>query len=165
MPRSLAKRLRRDPFEFRIDTAFAAVMEGCAARDSAWINATIRAVYLELHREGHAHSVEAWADGELAGGLYGVRLGAAFFGESMFARRDDASKAALIHLIARLRAGGFVLLDTQMTTEHMARFGAIEISRAEYRRRLARALKGLAAFRDLEPARIEAEYAKLIGRA
>jgi leucyl/phenylalanyl-tRNA--protein transferase len=164
IPRSLAKRLRKAPFEFRLDTAFAEVMEGCATRPSTWINTTIRDLYLELHEAGHAHSIEAWADGELAGGLYGVRLGSAFFGESMFARKDDASKAALVHLVARLRAGGFVLLDTQMTTEHMARFGTIEIPRAEYRRRLARALKGVAPFADIPAARVDAEFSKLIGR-
>ncbi|MCM0020354.1 MAG: leucyl/phenylalanyl-tRNA--protein transferase, partial [Tagaea sp.] len=164
IPRSLAKSARKNRYEIRLDTAFAQVMEGCAARDSTWINAEIRRLYGELHEAGHAHSVEAWDADGLAGGLYGVRLGAAFFGESMFARRPDASKIALVHLVARLIAGGFELLDTQMATEHMARFGAVEIPRAEYRRRLARALRREAKFADADPARVAAELDRLVQR-
>jgi leucyl/phenylalanyl-tRNA--protein transferase len=140
VPRSLRKTLRKAPFEVRIDADFDAVVAGCAGRESTWINGAIRRVYGELHAAGLAHSVECWRGGELVGGLYGVHLKAAFFGESMFSRVPDASKVALVHLVARLRAGGFALLDTQMATEHMLRFGAVEIRRSEYRRRLAAAL-------------------------
>lgn len=164
IPRSLAKAARKNRYEIRLDTDFRAVIEACAARDSTWINAEIVRLYVELHAAGHAHSVEAWDDGGLAGGLYGVRLGAAFFGESMFALRPDASKIALLHLVARLIAGGFELLDTQMATEHMVRFGAVEIPRAEYRRRLARALKRDARFVDADPARVAAELDTLLQR-
>jgi leucyl/phenylalanyl-tRNA---protein transferase len=164
VPRSLAKSVRKNRYEIRLDTAFAQVMEGCAARDSTWINAEIVRVYVELHAAGHAHSVEAWDELGLAGGLYGVRLGAAFFGESMFALRPDASKIALVHLVARLIAGGFELLDTQMATEHMTRFGAIEIPRAEYRRRLALALRREAKFADADPALVAAELDRLVQR-
>jgi len=116
------------------------VMQACAAREKTWINAEILKLYAELHAQGYAHSIESWANGELVGGLYGVHLGAAFFGESMFSQRRDASKVALVHLVARLKLGGFRLLDTQFLTEHLATLGAVEISRAEYRRRLAAAL-------------------------
>jgi leucyl/phenylalanyl-tRNA--protein transferase len=119
-------------------------MEACAAptpdRPESWINDEILRLYTALHLSGHAHSVECWQDGELAGGLYGVRLGAAFFGESMFSRRRDASKVALVHLVEKLKRGGFVLLDTQFITAHLARFGAIEISRERYLRKLHEAL-------------------------
>ncbi len=111
-------------------------MAACADRPETWINGEIRRLYRDLHRMGHAHSVEIWQDGALAGGLYGVALGGAFFGESMFSRRRDASKFALIALVARLRAGGFRLLDTQFVTPHLARLGAVEISRAAYHRQL-----------------------------
>ena len=134
--KSLRKAIRKAPFDIRFDTAFAAVMDGCAEavdnRPSTWINSTIRALYTELHGLGHAHSVEAWEDGELVGGLYGVSLGAAFFGESMFSRRTDASKICLVHLVERLRAHGFRLLDTQFTTDHLKTFGAIDVPKAEY---------------------------------
>lgn len=146
VPRSLRKTLRKSPYEVRIDGDFAATMAGCAARGSTWINDEIRRGYCEMHEAGLAHSVECWRDGRLVGGLYGVHLKAAFFGESMFALETDASKVALVHLVARLRAGGFLLLDTQMATDHMMRFGAIEIPRAEYRERLAKALAGEAVF-------------------
>ncbi len=153
VPRSLKRTLRRDIFEIRVDTAFAETMAGCAERSSTWINADIKRAYFELHEMGFAHSVESWCDGELAGGLYGVHLKGAFFGESMFARRTDASKVAFVHLVARLRAGGFALLDTQMVTDHMQRFGAVEIPRRDYRRRLASALGCDATFyRTPEPA-------------
>jgi leucyl/phenylalanyl-tRNA--protein transferase len=144
VPRSLRKAIRRRQEDLRVDTAFEAVIRGCAEateeRPRTWLNEELIGLYLELHRRGHAHSVETWQDGRLVGGLYGVRLGAAFFGESMFSRVRDASKMALVELVCRLRAGGFVLLDTQFTTEHLERFGAVEISRAEYLRQLRRAL-------------------------
>ena len=142
--RSLAKTIRRNPFDIRYDTAFDAVVAACAAaapdRPSTWINAKIKSLYGTLHRMGHAHSVEAWAGGELVGGLYGVSLGAAFFGESMFSRRTDASKICLVHLVERLRAKGFRLLDTQFTTEHLKTFGAIDVPKADYEDMLANAL-------------------------
>lgn len=164
VPRSLAKAVRKGGFEIRLDTRFRAVIEACAARDSTWINAEIVRLYIDLHEAGHAHSIEAWDAAGLAGGLYGVRLGAAFFGESMFALRPDASKVALVHLVARLTAGGFALLDTQMATDHMTRFGAVEISRVEYRRRLARALKRHGKFADADPVHVSAELETLLQR-
>ncbi|KQY19172.1 MULTISPECIES: leucyl/phenylalanyl-tRNA--protein transferase [Rhizobium/Agrobacterium group] len=142
--KSLAKTIRRAPFEIRYDTAFEQVMDGCAApapdRPTTWINAKIRSLYATLHSMGHAHCVEAWEDGELVGGLYGVSLGSAFFGESMFSRRTDASKICLVHLVQRLRKQGFVLLDTQFTTEHLKNFGAIDVPKARYEKMLARAI-------------------------
>lgn len=141
VPRSLAKTLKRGVFDVRIDTAFEAVMRGCAAREETWISDEIVQAYVALHRAGLAHSVEAWHEGELAGGLYGVALGGAFMGESMFTRVTDASKVCLVALVERLQARGFVLLDSQMPTEHLARFGQIVIPRAEYLRRLAKALR------------------------
>ncbi|WP_395775284.1 leucyl/phenylalanyl-tRNA--protein transferase [Agrobacterium pusense] len=138
--KSLAKAMRKKPFDIRFNTAFEAVMTGCAAeapdRPSTWINATIRRLYSELHQIGHAHSVEAWEGKELVGGLYGVSLGAAFFGESMFSRRTNASKICLVHLVERLKASGFVLLDTQFTTEHLKTFGAIDVPKLEYAKML-----------------------------
>ncbi|MCJ2873177.1 MULTISPECIES: leucyl/phenylalanyl-tRNA--protein transferase [Agrobacterium] len=138
--KSLAKAMRKKPFDIRFNTAFEAVMSGCAAeapdRPSTWINATIRRLYSELHQIGHAHSVEAWEGKELVGGLYGVSLGAAFFGESMFSRRTNASKICLVHLVERLKASGFVLLDTQFTTEHLKTFGAIDVPKLEYAKML-----------------------------
>lgn len=140
----LARTLRRDPFEVRIDSAFHEVVAACAAarpgRTETWINQPIERLYAELFEIDHAHSVECWRGEELVGGLYGVSLAGAFFGESMFSTATDASKVALTHLVARLIAGGFVLLDTQFMTEHLAQFGTEEISRAVYRRRLATAL-------------------------
>ncbi len=149
--KSLAKTVRSDRFEVRADSAFREVMEACAERDKTWINDEIVRLYCALHARGQAHSVEVRADGELVGGLYGVSLGSAFFGESMFHRARDASKVALVHLVARLRLGGFRLLDTQFLTEHLASLGAIEISRAEYRRRLAAALSGEGDFAAFPP--------------
>lgn len=144
LPRRLARTLRQDIFDVRCDAAFEAVVRGCAEptpeRPKTWINDEIVRLYVALHRLGFAHSVEAWRDGDLVGGLYGVALGAAFFGESMYSRVTDASKVALAHLVARLRLGGFRLLDTQFVTEHLQQFGAIEISRAQYHRLLAAAL-------------------------
>jgi leucyl/phenylalanyl-tRNA--protein transferase len=150
VPRRLRRVLRRGGFEVRCDSQFAAVMRGCAeaseTRPSTWINDEIIRLYAALAAQGAAHSVECWHDGELVGGLYGVSLGAAFFGESMFSRATDASKVALVHLVARLRHGGYRLLDTQFVTPHLAQFGAIEISRARYHRLLAEALRYRAAF-------------------
>jgi leucyl/phenylalanyl-tRNA--protein transferase len=145
IPRRLARTVRAGPFTVKVDTAFEQVVERCAEerneRPETWINRPIQQLYTELYRDGGAHSVECWQDGELVGGLYGVALGGAFFGESMFSHARDASKVALIHLTARLIVGGFRLLDAQFMTEHLAQFGAREIGRAEYRRRLAVALK------------------------
>lgn len=150
VPRRLLRTLRRNPFEIRVDTDFEGVIEGCAEptpeRRKTWINRRIRRLYGELFRLGHCHTVEAWRDGRLVGGLYGVRLGRAFFGESMFSRERDASKLALIHLVARLRRGGFTLLDTQFVTGHLAQFGAVEIGRRDYQRLLEEALRGEADF-------------------
>ena len=150
LPRRLKRTLRHGGFEVVCDQEFAAVVAGCAEptseRPKTWINGEIAKLYVALHRQGYAHSVEARLNGELVGGLYGVTLGAAFFGESMFSRVTDASKVALAHLVARLRLGGFQLLDTQFTTAHLERFGVTEISRAAYRRRLDRALAARAYF-------------------
>jgi leucyl/phenylalanyl-tRNA--protein transferase len=150
LPRSLRKAIRAEPFEIRIDHDFRGVVAGCAAvadnRPKTWINGRIRELYGQLHDLGHAHSVECWADGELAGGLYGVRIGAAFFGESMFSRRTDASKIALAHLVHRLSLGGFLLLDTQFITAHLARFGTVEVPRRRYGAMLEKAINTEADF-------------------
>ena len=136
LSRSLAKTIRSDRFTVTADRAFARVMALCAEaterRPDTWINPDIETAYAELHRRGYAHSIECWQDGALVGGLYGVRLGAAFFGESMFSRVRDASKVALAHLVARLREGGFRLLDCQFQTDHLASLGAIEVARDAY---------------------------------
>jgi leucyl/phenylalanyl-tRNA--protein transferase len=146
VPKRLARTIRKGGFEVRIDRNFEEVIEGCAAprsgRRSTWINARIRNLYRELFVLRHCHTVEVWQDGQLTGGLYGVHLGHAFFGESMFSRARDASKIALVYLIARLKYGGFTLLDTQFVTGHLARFGAIEVSREEFQRFLEAALAG-----------------------
>ena len=145
VPRRLARTVRSGLYAVTSDQAFADVMRACAApapgREESWINDEILRLYGALHASGHAHSVECWRDGELAGGLYGVALGAAFFGESMFSRRTDASKIALVHLVQMLRRGGYVLLDTQFITSHLSRFGAIEIARARYLQLLQDALR------------------------
>jgi leucyl/phenylalanyl-tRNA--protein transferase len=139
-------RIRGGGFEVKVDRNFEAVIEGCAAprsgRRSTWINGRIRSLYRELFALGHCHTVEVWQDGVLTGGLYGVHLGRAFFGESMFSRARDASKIALVYLVARLKYGGFTLLDTQFVTGHLSRFGAIEVSRDEFQRFLEAALGG-----------------------
>ena len=144
LPRRLKRTLRSGQFEVRVDSAFEAVMRGCAEptemRPKTWINDEILRLYGGLHEQGFAHSVEAWREGELVGGLYGVALRGVFFGESMFSRATDASKVALVHLVARLVRGGFRLLDTQFVTDHLRRFGAVEIPRADYHRQLERAL-------------------------
>ena len=142
----LAKTLRAEPYEIVADRDFEAVISACAAREKTWINAEIRKLYRELHDHGHAHSIEAYEGGRLVGGLYGVNLGAAFFGESMFHTARDASKVALVHLVARLKLGGFRLLDAQFLTPHLATLGAVEIARADYRQRLAKAVAQKAAF-------------------
>ena len=144
--RSLARRILRGDYSVTVDRDFAGVLEGCADRPETWINTEIHGLYTALHRAGHAHSLEVWQDGALIGGVYGVVLGAAFFGESMFSRRTDASKLALAWLMHRLRAGGFRLFDTQFLTAHLASLGAIEISRAEYQARLTEALQHKASF-------------------
>ncbi len=144
VPRSLKKTVRKQPFEIRCDSAFDQVIEaGWKPRPGhpdTWINDEIIRAYIEMHEMNLAHSVECWLDGELVGGLYGIHLRGVFFGESMFSTRTDASKVALVHLVARLKLGGFALLDTQFLTEHLERFGAVEISSREYLERLERAL-------------------------
>mgnify|MGYP001549422430 CR=1 FL=1 len=150
VPQRLARTVKSDRFAVTADMAFADVMRACAEptpdRPESWINDEIVRLYTALHAAGHAHSIECWRDGRLVGGLYGVKLGAAFFGESMFTRERDASKVALAHLVARLRRGGFALLDTQFLTAHLARFGTIEIPRAQYHTLLARAISHEAEF-------------------
>ena len=150
MPRSLRKTIRKGLFEIRFDFDFEAIIDACAEkreeRASTWINAPIREAYVQLHRMGHCHSVEAWRDGRLVGGLYGLALGRVFFGESMFSRETDASKVCLAALVERLKQRGFRLLDTQFTTEHLKHFGAIDVPRAKYEKMLAEALKGKAVF-------------------
>jgi leucyl/phenylalanyl-tRNA---protein transferase len=146
IPSRLARTVRTDAFTVTANTAFKAVISGCAApqegREDTWINKRIHDLYCGLHELGHCHSIEAWQNGDLVGGLYGVSLGRAFFGESMFHRARDASKVALVHLVARLIAGGFELLDTQYVTEHLRSFGAVEIPRRRYRILLDRAIAG-----------------------
>jgi leucyl/phenylalanyl-tRNA---protein transferase len=146
VPKRLRRTIRRKPYEIRFNTAFEAVMRGCAApgpgRPSTWINETIFELYSSLNRMGHAHSVEAWQGDELVGGLYGVSLRAAFFGESMFSRASDSSKICLVYLVERLNARGFRLLDTQFTTEHLKTFGAVDVPRDAYEGLLAEALEG-----------------------
>ena len=146
VPRRLAKTVRQARFEIRTDTAFETVMRECAVtgprREETWISGEMVHAYSELHRLGFAHSVEAWLEGELVGGLYGVAIGGLFAGESMFSRVTDASKVAFVHLVERLRANGFVLLDSQyLVGPHMRQFGAIEIPAREYKKRLARAIR------------------------
>jgi len=148
--RSLRKTLRTHPYTVRVDTDFAGVIEGCATegedRSSTWINAEIRRLYGALFDRGIAHTVEVWDGADLVGGLYGLSLGAAFFGESMFHRKTDCSKIAMAHLLHRLTAGGYQLLDTQFVTDHLRTFGGIEIPREAYELRLAEALKHQADF-------------------
>ena len=150
VPRRLARTVRADCFEIRIDGDFDSVIAGCAAprpgRRVTWINEPIRRLYGELFRQGHVHTVEAWRNGTMVGGLYGLKLGGAFFGESMFSTERDASKVALVHLVARLKRGGFRLLDTQFITGHLAQFGAVEIKRDDYLRLLDDALGAEAEF-------------------
>ena len=144
LPRRLARTVLSDAFTVTVDQDFAATIAGCASaapgREDTWINPQIERLFGELHQQGHAHSVESRVEGHLVGGLYGVAIGGVFFGESMFSLVRDASKVALVHLVARLRLGGFQLLDTQFVTAHLAQFGAEELSRDEYKTRLAAAL-------------------------
>lgn len=155
VPARLARTVRSDRFEVRLDTAFEAVISACAApradSSESWINRPIREMYMALFARGSAHSVECWREGVLVGGLYGVAIGGAFFGESMFSLERDASKVALVHLVARLRIGGYRLLDAQFVTDHLAQFGAEEISRRDYRKRLEEALAVDGDFFALQP--------------
>lgn len=145
IPTRLKRTVRGEPFVVRADTAFADVLDACASplpgREDTWINGPIRRLYQTLHAMGHAHSIECWRDERLVGGLYGVTLGGAFFGESMFSRERDASKVALVHLVARLKRGGWRLLDAQFQTEHLSQFGTEELPQAAYLKRLEVALK------------------------
>ncbi|WP_409977087.1 leucyl/phenylalanyl-tRNA--protein transferase [Pseudoruegeria sp. SHC-113] len=150
--RSLARRIRSGVFEISFDTDFAGVLDGCADRPETWISTRIRRLYIALHRHGFAHAVEVRHEGALVGGVYGVALKGAFFGESMFSRQTDASKVALAYLVDRLRAGGFTLFDTQFLTPHLASLGAQEISRAAYKQRLTAALQVPAAAFDRQKA-------------
>jgi leucyl/phenylalanyl-tRNA--protein transferase len=144
LPKSLRKAVKQDPYEIRLDSDFRLTMEKCAepatGRRDTWINERILDTYCELHKIGFAHSVEAWSDGEMVGGLYGVSIGGAFFGESMFSRATNASKIALVHLVARMKAGGYSLLDTQFYTEHLSQFGVEEMTKAQYQTLLDKAL-------------------------
>ena len=150
LPRSLKKTLRRQTFDLRLDTAFEQVMTLCAEstarRPETWINGEIFRLFTELHHAGLAHSIESWQGDRLVGGLYGLSMGSAFFGESMFSRATDASKAALTYLVGVLKKGGYTLLDTQFVTDHLAQFGTIEVPRRDYLRHLARALESRALF-------------------
>lgn len=161
--RRLRRKVRNAGFDVRTDTAFERVMQACAAprrgRRETWINRDILRAYAELHRAGHAHSVECWRGDSLAGGLYGVAIAGAFFGESMFTAETDASKVALVHLVARLDHAGYRLLDTQFLTDHLAQFGAVEIARREYRLLLQRALSVEAEF---PPALPESEFERYV---
>ena len=166
LPRRLRRTVLSGRFTVTADQDFAGVIRGCAepasGRSDTWINAEIERLFLELHRRGFAHSVETWSEGRLVGGLYGVTLGGAFFGESMFSRVTDASKVALVHLVARLRLCGYVLCDTQFLTTHLARFGTVEIPKAEYKARLAAALDVPAHWvAEIAPERIAAEIRAL----
>jgi leucyl/phenylalanyl-tRNA--protein transferase len=169
LPRRLVRTVRSDRFEVKIDTAFDAVVEACAAsrpgRLETWINHPIQRLYGELYAQGLAHSVECWRDGDLVGGLYGVAFGAAFFGESMFSTQRDASKVALAHLVARLRVGDYQLLDTQFITEHLQQFGALEVTRADYRRRLTKAWPRQADFYRLPAGATGTEVLQAINQA
>jgi leucyl/phenylalanyl-tRNA--protein transferase len=169
LPRRLARTVRSDAFEVRVDTDFDAVIAACATprdgRQETWINTPIRRLYGELFRAGHVHTVECWRGGRLAGGLYGVKLGAAFFGESMFSEERDASKVALVHLIARLKRGGFKLLDAQFLTAHLVQFGAIEVPREDYVHLLDEALREEAEFPGSKTERMTGAQALSLVRA
>ena len=166
LPRRLLRTVLSGPYEVSSNRAFAGVIAGCAAaapgREDTWINTDIERLFQELHRQGHAHSLECWQDGVLVGGLYGVSLGAVFFGESMFSTARDASKVALVHLVARMRLGGYTLLDTQFVTSHLAQFGAIEIPRDAYKALLASAVQAPARWVAMpDEAELRAEFAAL----
>jgi leucyl/phenylalanyl-tRNA--protein transferase len=169
-PRRLLRTVRSGPYTVSADRAFVAVIAACAesrpGREESWINAEIARLFGSLHRRGLAHSVECWQGDTLVGGLYGLSIGRAFFGESMFSRARDASKVSLVHLVARLRLAGFTLLDTQFITDHLAQFGAIEISRRDYRRRLRAAIDVPATWcATPEPATLAAAIADLAALA
>lgn len=169
LPRRLARTVLSDAFTVTVDQDFAGTIAGCASaapgREDTWINPQIERLFGELQKQGHAHSVESRVEGHLVGGLYGVAIGGVFFGESMFSFVRDASKVALVHLVVRLRLGGFQLLDTQFVTSHLSQFGAEELLRDEYKARLARALTAPAEFPvELDPATIAAEISALGGR-
>ena len=166
LPRRLLRTVQSGPYTVTVDQDFPAVIAGCAApapgRENTWINLTIERLFTELHRLGHAHSVETRQDGELVGGLYGVAVGGVFFGESMFSRARDSSKVALVHLVGRLRLGGFRLLDTQWTTPHLAQFGAVEVPRLAYKRMIEDAVDHDAVFEaSPDPAVLAAEFIHL----
>ena len=169
LSRRLARTVLSDAFEVTVDHDFAATIAGCASaapgREDTWINPQIERLFSELHQLGHAHSVESWQSGRLVGGLYGVAIGGVFFGESMFSMVRDASKVALVHLVARLRLGGFQLLDTQFVTAHLAQFGAEELPRDGYKAQLAMSLDVPARFPAApDPATLTAEIRALTGR-
>lgn len=155
LPKRLRRTIRNDVFEIRVSTDFQGVIDGCSepmpGRQKTWINSEIRRLYGELFDMGYCHTVEAWSDGALVGGLYGVSLNGAFFGESMFTFKSDASKVCLAHLVARLAAGGYSLLDTQFVTDHLSKFGTQEIPQADYNKRLSDALKLETDFYALSP--------------
>jgi len=170
LSRRLLRTVMSPTFEVTSDRDFAAVIAHCAAavpgRQDTWINTDIETLFLALHRAGHAHSVETWKEGQLVGGLYGVSIGGVFFGESMFSRASDASKVALAHLVARMRLGGYRLLDTQFVTAHLSQFGAIEVPRDDYKLMLAEAVDLTATWLAApEPARLADELRALAGRA
>jgi leucyl/phenylalanyl-tRNA---protein transferase len=171
VPRRLQRTIRSTPLQVRIDTDYEGVIDGCAAprqptgfNSSTWINSRIRHLYRQLFELGHCHTVEVWSGEELVGGLYGVALGAAFFGESMFSFVRDASKIALVHLAARLVHGGFRLLDTQFVTEHLLQFGTIEVGRDEFHRRLDTALRTKADFLRMPPDLCPTEVLRILDR-
>ncbi len=164
MSRSLRKRLRKGDFEVTLDRDFLGVIDGCAEREETWINPMIRALFLSLHTAGHAHSIEVWQEDRLVGGLYGVRLGAAFFGESMFSRAPDMSKIALAYLVARLLKGRFRLLDTQFVTDHLASLGAHTVPRSKYHELLDQAISSPADFFAFDLATTGAEVAEFIAQ-
>lgn len=166
LPRRLLRTVLSGPYTVTTDQDFAAVIAGCAApapgRMDTWINPVIETLFTELHRMGHGHSVETRRDGVLVGGLYGVAVGGVFFGESMFSQARDSSKVALAHLVARLRLGGFALLDTQWVTTHLQQFGAVEMPRTDYRRLLEAAVDRPASFPEApEPAALRAEFSRM----
>jgi len=166
LPRRLARTIMKGSFEVKADQNFSGVVQGCAApapgREDSWINPEVERLFNDLHRLGHAHSIEVYQDNLLVGGLYGVRIGSAFFGESMFSQEREASKVALVHLVIRLRRGGFTLLDTQFLTSHLRQFGAIEISQTDYKARLGFALRTLARWEsDLTPLALSEELSAL----
>ncbi|MCK5575016.1 MAG: leucyl/phenylalanyl-tRNA--protein transferase [Sphingomonadales bacterium] len=162
IPKSLVKTIKKEPFTVTVDRAFPAVMKGCASplkgRDETWINHVIYDLYTQLHKEGFAHSVECWQDDKLVGGLYGISINGAFFGESMFHLKTDASKVALVYLVARLKHGGFKLLDAQFITEHLMRFGAVTMPQEKYLEKLREAVTVTADFyslaEDVSPTRV-----------